>query len=115
MRALERHRRQHRRRRHLRTGSRRLSASHRRRYPGGAQSWEGLTAMTERTVIETSAEVMHGTPVFAGTRVPLKTLFDYLKSGDTLADFLDDFPTVSREQAVEVVEPAEAGPIDAGV
>jgi uncharacterized protein (DUF433 family) len=71
--------------------------------------------MTERTVIETSAEVMHGTPVFAGTRVRLKTLFDYLKSGDTLADFLDDFPTVSREQAVKVLELAEEDLIDAAV
>ncbi len=71
--------------------------------------------MTERTVIETSAEVMHGTPVFAGTRVPLKTLFDYLKSGDTLADFLDDFPTVSREQAVKVLELAEEDLSDAAV
>ncbi len=69
--------------------------------------------MTKRTVIETSAEVMHGTPVFAGTRVPLKTLFDYLKSGDTLADFLDDFPTVSREQ--KVLELAEEDLIDAAV
>src|SRR5258708_37885941 len=112
-RALERHRGQHRWRGHLRTGPRRLSASHRRRYPGGAQSWEGSTAMTKRTVIETSAEVMHGTPVFAGTRVPLKTLFDYLKSGDTLADFLDDFPTVSREQ--KVLELAEEDLIDAAV
>ena len=58
---------------------------------------------------------MHGTPVFAGTRVPLKTLFDYLKSGDTLADFLDDFPTVSREQAVKVLELAEKDLIDAAV
>ena len=64
--------------------------------------------MTERNVIETSADVLHGTPVFAGTRVPVKTLFDYLKGGDTLADFLDDFPTVSRKQALEVLELASA-------
>ena len=51
--------------------------------------------MTEHTVIETSPEVLHGTPVFAGTRVPVKSLFDYLKGGDTLADFLDDFPLPS--------------------
>ena len=82
---------------------------------GALRAGRGLTAMTERTVIETSAEVMHGTPVFAGTRVPLKTLFDYLKSGDTLADFLDDFPTVSREQAVKVLELAEEDLIDAAV
>jgi uncharacterized protein (DUF433 family) len=54
--------------------------------------------MTERTVIETSAEVMHGIPVFAGTRVALKTLFDYLKSGDTLADFLAKKGSVRRQR-----------------
>jgi uncharacterized protein (DUF433 family) len=49
-------------------------------------------------------EVMHGTPVFRGTRVPLKTLFDYLEHGESLDDFLDGFPTVSRELAVRVLE-----------
>jgi uncharacterized protein (DUF433 family) len=41
-------------------------------------------------------EIMHGTPVFCGTRVPLQTLFDYLEGGDTLEDFLEGFPTVPR-------------------
>ncbi|MCC6588656.1 MAG: DUF433 domain-containing protein [Bryobacterales bacterium] len=49
-------------------------------------------------------EVMHGTPVFRGTRVPVKTLFEYLEHGDTLDDFLEGFPTVSRELAVQVLE-----------
>ena len=49
-------------------------------------------------------EVMHGTPVFRGTRVPVKTLFDYLKNGDSLDDFLEGFPTVSRTLAVQVLE-----------
>jgi len=71
--------------------------------------------MTEQSVIEVSPEVLHGTPVFAGTRVPVKTLFDYLKGGDTLADFLDDFPTVSREQAVKALELAGEDLIDAAV
>ena len=71
--------------------------------------------MTEHTVIETSPEVLHGTPVFAGTRVPVKSLFDYLKGGDTLADFLDDFPTVSREQAVRTLELAREDLIDAAI
>jgi uncharacterized protein (DUF433 family) len=71
--------------------------------------------MAERSVIEISPEVLHGTPVFVGTRVPVKTLFDYLKSGDTLADFLDDFPTVGREQAVKVLELAGEDLIDAAV
>jgi len=49
-------------------------------------------------------EVMHGTPVFRGTRVPVKTLFDHLENGESLDDFLVGFPTVSRELAVRVLE-----------
>lgn len=49
-------------------------------------------------------EVMHGTPVFRGTRVPVKTLFDYLEGGDSLDQFLEGFPTVSRELAIQVLE-----------
>jgi uncharacterized protein (DUF433 family) len=49
-------------------------------------------------------EVMHGTPVFRGTRVPVKTLFDYLGNGDSLDDFLEGFPTVSRALAIQVLE-----------
>jgi uncharacterized protein (DUF433 family) len=71
--------------------------------------------MAGHCVIEISAEVMHGTAVFAGTRVPVKTLFDYLKGGDRLAEFLDDFPTVSQEQAVKVLELAGEDLIDAAV
>jgi uncharacterized protein (DUF433 family) len=54
--------------------------------------------------ITKSEEVLSGTPVFAGTRVPIQTLFDYLEAGDSLNDFLDDFPTVSREHAIKVLE-----------
>lgn len=49
-------------------------------------------------------EVMHGTPVFRGTRVPVKTMFEYLENGESLDDFLEGFPTVSREHAVQVLE-----------
>lgn len=49
-------------------------------------------------------EVMHGTPVFRGTRVPVKTLFDYLEHGESLDEFLEGFPTVSRELAIRVLE-----------
>ena len=49
-------------------------------------------------------ELMHGTPVFRGTRVPVKTMFEYLENGDSLDDFLAGFPTVSRELAVQVLE-----------
>jgi uncharacterized protein (DUF433 family) len=71
--------------------------------------------MEKPSVIEISPEIMHGTPVFSGTRVPIKTLFDYLKSGDTMAEFLDDFPTVSRDQAMKVLELAGEGLVDAAV
>ena len=49
---------------------------------------------------------MGGVPCFEGTRVPARTLIDYLEGGDTLDDFLEDFPTVSREQAVALLEEA---------
>ena len=70
--------------------------------------------MAEHAIIEISPEIMHGTPVFAGIRVPIKT-FDYLRGGDTLAEFLDDFPTVSQEQAVKALELAGEYLIDAAV
>lgn len=52
-------------------------------------------------------EIMHGAPVFRGTRVLVQTLFDYLESGDTLEDFLEGFPTVNRAAAVEALEEAK--------
>ena len=52
-------------------------------------------------------EIMSGTPVFAGTRVPIKNLFDYIEGGDDLAEFLDDFPSVSKDAAVAVLEMAK--------
>ena len=54
-------------------------------------------------IIVRDPEIMDGTAVFAGTRVPVKTLFDYLEKGCPLDEFLDDFPTVTREQAQQVV------------
>lgn len=53
--------------------------------------------------ITISPEIMSGTPVFSGTRVPVQTLFDYLIDGCTLREFLDNFPTVSREAALKVL------------
>ena len=58
-------------------------------------------------VITSSKEVMGGTPVFAETRVPVQTLFDYLKAGETIDDFLEGFPTVSREQVIAFLDEAE--------
>jgi len=54
------------------------------------------------------SEIMHGTPVFRGTRVPVQTLFDYLEGGETLEDFLAGFPTVSRELAIQALEEAKS-------
>jgi uncharacterized protein (DUF433 family) len=58
------------------------------------------------TVVHRDPEILGGTPVFAGTRVPVKTLFDYLGAGDSLEVFLDAFPSVSRTQAVAALEMA---------
>ncbi len=59
-------------------------------------------------VIERSDDILGGTPVFAGTRVPAQTLIDYLEAGERIDDFLDDFPSVSREQAIAALEQAKA-------
>lgn len=59
-------------------------------------------------LITTSADRLSGTPVFAGTRVPVQTLVDYLVEGDSLDDFLTDFPSVSREHAIAVLELAKS-------
>ena len=59
------------------------------------------------SLITSSPEIMGGTPVFAGTRVPVQTLFDYLEGGDTIDYFLEGFPTVTREQVVWVLETAK--------
>ena len=58
-------------------------------------------------VVVRDSEVMHGTPVFRGTRVPVQTLFDYLEGGETLEDFLEGFPTVSRELAIQALNEAK--------
>lgn len=57
-------------------------------------------------LITASPERLSGAPVFAGTRVPVKALFDYIEAGDPLAEFLEDFPDVSREHAIAVLEMA---------
>ncbi len=57
-----------------------------------------------QSLITRNENILGGIPVFTGTRVPVKTLFDYLKANHPLDDFLDDFPTVAREQAQQVLE-----------
>jgi uncharacterized protein (DUF433 family) len=59
-------------------------------------------------IITSSADIMGGTPVFTGTRVPVQTLLDYLEAGETIDDFLEGFPTVSREQIIAFLEKATA-------
>lgn len=55
------------------------------------------------SVVHSDPEILSGTPVFRGTRVPFRALLDYLEGGHTLDGFLDDFPTVTRDQAVEAL------------
>lgn len=59
--------------------------------------------MSEK-IINIDKEILGGTPVFNGTRVPIKNLFDYLESGDSIEDFLDDFDGVKKEQVVRLLE-----------
>jgi uncharacterized protein (DUF433 family) len=68
-----------------------------------------------KPLITTSPERLGGTPVFAGTRVPVQTLIDYLEAGDPLDEFLSDFPSVSREHAVEVLELAKSALVSKAV
>jgi uncharacterized protein (DUF433 family) len=55
-------------------------------------------------IIHSDPQIMGGTPVFAGTRVPLQNLIDYLEEGESVEDFIDAFPTVKREQVIAVIE-----------
>ena len=59
---------------------------------------------TAQTVISRSPDIMSGAPVFAGTRVPVQSLLDYLAGGHPLEEFLEDFPTVRREQTLELLQ-----------
>ena len=72
---------------------------------------QAVKAMREsvraKSVIHSNRDYVSGTPVFKGTRVPVDTLFDFLTAGDNLDDFLEDFPTVSREQAIEALNLAK--------
>jgi uncharacterized protein (DUF433 family) len=62
--------------------------------------------MKKSDVVKIDPEIMSGTPCFAGTRVPVRALIDYIEAGETLDDFFEDFPSVSREQAVAYLEEA---------
>jgi uncharacterized protein (DUF433 family) len=60
-----------------------------------------------KPVVHSDPEVMGGTPVFVGTRVPFQTLLDYLEAGDPLGEFFEDFPSVTRNQAIAALEQAK--------
>ena len=62
---------------------------------------------TRSRIIHSDPDILGGTPVFVGTRVPVKTLLEYLGAGDSLDEFLDHFPSVTREQAVAALELAK--------
>lgn len=63
-------------------------------------------------IISRNKEILGGTPVFKGTRVPVKALWDYLKAGDTIEEFLEDFPSVNRKQAIALIERAQRSVIN---
>jgi uncharacterized protein (DUF433 family) len=62
--------------------------------------------------ISTSPDILGGTPVFAGTRVPVQTLLDYLEGGESIDDFLDGFPTVAKSQVISFLEMAKDRLVD---
>jgi uncharacterized protein (DUF433 family) len=64
--------------------------------------------MKTNSVVKIDPEIMGGTPCFAGTRVPARSLMDYIEGGDTLDEFLEQFPTVSRKQAVAYLQESAA-------
>jgi uncharacterized protein (DUF433 family) len=62
--------------------------------------------MDRAKIVHSDPEILGGTPVFVGTRVPVQTLLVYFEKGETLEEFLDNFPTVSRKQAIAFLEEA---------
>lgn len=65
-------------------------------------------ATAKQSLITSTPSILGGTPVFRGTRVPVQTLIEYLEGGQTIDEFLDGFPTVSREQVIAFLEEAKA-------
>ena len=63
-----------------------------------------MTNVDLKRVVHSDPEIMGGTPVFVGTRVPLQNLIDYLEGGESIEDFLDAFPSVRREQVIAVIQ-----------
>ena len=65
-----------------------------------------------KAVVHSDPEILGGVPVFVGTRVPVRNLFEYLEAGDRIDDFIDDFPSVTREQAIAALESAQSALVD---
>jgi uncharacterized protein (DUF433 family) len=68
--------------------------------------WDLIIGMNKKSVVVIHPDIMSGAPVFSGTRVPIQTLIDHIAAGDGLDVFLDDFPSVSRKQALAFLEEA---------
>lgn len=83
----------------------------RRRHPKPAGEYVVTTDLSDNEevtrAITRDPETMHGVPVFRGTRVPVQTLFEYLEGGESLEEFLEGFPTVSRDLAIDALEEAK--------
>ena len=71
---------------------------------GAGRRYTGMVMLNDSPVVHSDPEIMGGTAVFVGTRVPVQSLFDYLEAGDTLDEFVRQFPSVRREQAIDVLE-----------
>ena len=74
------------------------------RFGSASRSWRCTLVVMKSTVVTSSPDVMGGTPVFAGTRVPIENLLDYLEGGESIDDFLEGFPSVTREQVITFLE-----------
>jgi uncharacterized protein (DUF433 family) len=73
-----------------------------------ARRYTDVVMCSETLVVHSDPEILGGTPVFVGTRVPVKSLYDYLEAGDSLDEFLESFPSVTREQVVAALELARS-------
>jgi len=75
-------------------------------------SYQGNFVVNQKPVVYSDPDIMSGTPVFVGTRVPFTTLIDYREAGQPLSEFLEDFPTVSMAQAIAALEQAKEALLD---
>ena len=78
------------------------------RSPAGISPADLYDTVVLSQIVHSDPEILGGTPVFVGTRVPAQSLFDYLEGGETLDEFLHQFPSVTREQAIAVIDLARA-------